>query len=165
MTDPSGTPDSISKNKLKIWLRAAVYESLSYIRDEYQWTLRWCGVGSVDVPAPSYAMCCGKSSTSNWNDYYGEGVTTVSLKGCEFTGSETPYVFTSLSDTSGGKSARALGVNSIYGPSNDAFTVYLKMLPGYSSMGNQGYNQANFQLNWCAFQPRTNQGFAGYPCE
>eukprot|EP00960_Hanusia_phi_P056211 763185-Hanusia_phi.AAC.3 len=161
--DPNGTPDTINKKSLRIWLRTNYATNLNEIAAVH-WEIKWCGVGTVDVPAPSYALCCGKSSSSNWNNYGENGVTSVSFKGCGFTGTDGPYVFTSLSDTSGGISARVSGVNSIYGASNDGFTVYLMMLPGYSAIGAGGYNQRNFQLNWCAFQPRANEGSAGYPC-
>jgi len=175
IVNPDKTPNEMHPRKFRVYLRNSNNDNrltLNFVKSKHS-SLKWCGFGSSEKPAPSYAMCCGASRTKNFKQ---SGVNTyvdVNTAGCGWKDNQdaarmkkpAPWYFTTLKDTSNGRSA-GIRSPSVYSPSQTGFRSYLDELPGQPGNSATRYNNQNIDLQWCAVKPMAGatNGGAGYPC-
>mmetsp|Transcript_77684 Transcript_77684/g.125998 ORF Transcript_77684/g.125998 Transcript_77684/m.125998 type:complete len:313 (+) Transcript_77684:2-940(+) len=175
IVNPEKTPDASSPDFFRVWLRNSANDNalnLAYIKRN-NYSLKWCGIGSTSLPAPSYAMCCGSSRSKQWTGNKGGTSLDINTAGCGWEegvdasriAKAPPWYFTTLRDTANGKSA-SIRTAPIYNPVQTGFRTYLAPLPGQPAITPNLANNYNFDVQWCAVKPMagTTGGAAGYPC-
>jgi len=162
IVNPDKTPNEMHPRKFRVYLRNGLNDNeltLNMVKARHA-SLKWCGFGTSDKPAPSYAMCCGASRTKNFHDSGGNTYVDVNTAGCGWTDNQdaarmkqpAPWYFTTLKDTSNGKSA-GIRSPSVYSPGQQGFRSYLDELPGQDANSATRYNNENIDVQWCAVKP------------
>ena len=162
IVNPDKTPNEMHPKKFRVWLRNSRNNGqlhLNWVKGRH-YSLKWCGFGSAERAAPSYAMCCGASRTKNFHDSGGNTYADISTSGCGWKANQdaarmkkpAPWYFTSFKDTSNGASAQVRNP-SVYSATETSFRTYMQELPSQPQNSATRYNNNNIDIQWCAVKP------------